>query len=87
MDALERELLTLICTTCNLHDVDTGRIDPADPLIGSDAPLGIDSLDALEIAVAVQQHYGVRIDSEKTSREVMQTLGTLADHVRNGLRN
>lgn len=82
MDSLERELLVLICRTCNLQDEDMARIEPNDPLIGPDSPLGIDSLDALEIAVTVQQEYGVRLNSEQTSRVVLQTLATLADHVR-----
>lgn len=82
MDSLERELLVLICRTCNLQDIDIDRIKPNDPLIGPDSPLGIDSLDALEIAVTVQQEYGVRLNSEQTSRVVLQTLATLAEHIR-----
>jgi len=53
-----------------------------DPLIGPDSALGIDSLDALEIAVTVQQEYGVRMDSENTSRTVLQSLATLADYIK-----
>ncbi|MBE0583964.1 MAG: acyl carrier protein [Desulfofustis sp.] len=82
MDSLERELLVLICKTCHLQDIELDRIDSNDPLIGPDSPLGIDSLDALEIAVTVQQEYGVRLNSEETSRVVLQTLATLADHIR-----
>ena len=82
MDALEQELLALICKTCNLGDVDSAAITATDPLIGPDSPLGIDSLDALEIAVTVQQQYGVRMNSENTSRVVLQSLATLADYIR-----
>lgn len=82
MDALERELLALICKTCNLGDAGDAAITATDPLIGPESPLGIDSLDALEIAVTVQQEYGVRMNSENTSRVVLQSLGTLADYIR-----
>ena len=82
MDPLHQELLELICTTCNLQDVDPARISPDDPLIGPDSPLGTDSLDALEIAVTVQKEYGVRMDSENTSRVVLQSLASLADYIR-----
>lgn len=82
MDALERELLQLICTTCNLPDVDQAAIRSDDPLIGPESPLGTDSLDALEIAVTVQKEYGVRMDSENTSREVLQSLARLAAYIR-----
>ncbi len=81
MEPLERELLALICTTCNLTEVDQSRVGRHDPLIGPDSPLGTDSLDALEIAVTVQQKYGVRMDSENTSRVVLQSLATLAEYI------
>lgn len=81
MKSLERELLELICTTCNLSEVDLDAVGRNDPLIGPDSPLGTDSLDALEIAVTIQQKYGVRMDSENTSRTVLQSLATLADYI------
>lgn len=81
MEPLERELLELICTTCNLTEVDQAAVGSDDPLIGPDSPLGTDSLDALEIAVTVQQKYGVRMDSENTSRTVLRSLATLAAYI------
>lgn len=82
MDSLQHELLELICTTCNLRDVNLDQIGPDDPLIGPNSPLGTDSLDALEIAVTVQKEYGVRMDSENTSRVVLQSVAHLADYIR-----
>ena len=81
MKRLERELLDLICTTCNLVDVELKDVDSHTPIIGTDSPLGIDSIDALEIAVTVQQNDGVRMNSENTSRVVMQSLATLARYI------
>ena len=81
-DAFEKELLDLICTTCRLDDIDPNTVSDADPLIGPECPLGIDSIDALEIAVTVQREYGVRMDSENTSRTVLQSLATLAEYIR-----
>jgi len=82
MESLERELLELICKTCNLKDVEINNITVDDPLIGPESPLGTDSLDALEIAVTVQQQYGVRMDSENTTRVVLQSLATLAEYIK-----
>jgi acyl carrier protein len=82
MDNLQKELIQLICTTCNLQDVDIDSIGPDDPLIGPDSPLGTDSLDALEIAVTVQKEYGVRMDSENTSRVVLQSVARLAEYIK-----
>lgn len=82
VDALERELLEKICATCNLQGVDIEQIRPEDPLLGPDSPLGIDSLDALEIVVLVKKEYGVRIESEQSSRIVLASVATLAEHIR-----
>lgn len=82
MDQLQQELLELICATCNLQDVDINTISPDDPLIGPTSPLGTDSIDALEIAVTVQKEYGVRMDSENTSRVVLQSVARLADYIK-----
>ncbi|NEX20730.1 acyl carrier protein [Thiorhodococcus mannitoliphagus] len=82
LDTLERELIEAICTTCNLQDVETTSIKADDPLIGPESALGIDSLDALEIVVMVQKDYGVRIESENTSRIVLQSAASLASHIR-----
>lgn len=81
MKPLERELLELICTTCNFDDVDMHTIDRHAPLIGPESPLGADSLDALEIAVTIQRQYDVRMDSENTTRNVLQSLATLAEYI------
>jgi len=77
----ERELLKAICLTCNLEDVEMDTVQSDDPLIGPDSPLGIDSLDALEIVMMVQKTYGVRIDSQNTSRIILQSVATLAQYI------
>lgn len=80
--ALEQELLAAICETCNIKEVDQEAMTADEPLLGPDSRLGLDSLDALEIVVLVQKRYGVRIESEQTSRMVLQSLATLAEHIR-----
>jgi acyl carrier protein len=83
MEVFERELLEAICSTCNLQDITAENVSVDAPLIGPESILGIDSLDALEIVVMVQKEYGVRIESENTSRIVLQSLKTLAEHITN----
>jgi len=75
---LEYELAEMIIDFCNVEDVSPVDISPDAPLIGPDSPFGLDSLDAVEVVVAVQKTYGVRIGGEKTSREVLQSLRVLA---------
>lgn len=79
--ALEQELQQLIIASCNVLDPPKELMADA-PLIGPDSPFGLDSLDAVEVVVAVQREYDVRIGSQETSREVLQSLRTLADYIR-----
>lgn len=83
---LERELLEMIVKVCKVEDPVPEDISPDDLLLGPDSVLGLDSLDAVEIAVAVEGRYKVRIGAEENSRRVFRSLRTLADHIRNERR-
>jgi acyl carrier protein len=82
MDALEKELVEMICEVCKIKNPVLDDISPEAPLIGPESPLDIDSLDAVEIVFTVQNRYKVRIESEDSSRKVLATLRSLADFVR-----
>ena len=79
--SLEAELQDLIVDACNVPDP-PAEVDPDAPLIGPDSPLGLDSLDAVEVVVAVQKTYGVRIGGQDTSREVLRSLRVRAEFIR-----
>ena len=78
--ALKRELKQLIITACNKEAAPDDVADDA-PLIGPTSVLELDSLDVLQINVALQQRFGVRIDDGKHARRVMKSINTLADFV------
>lgn len=82
MDQLERELVEMITEACDIPGPLPADFGPESLLIGPDSPLGLDSLDAVEIIVTVQMRYGIRIDAEKIGRTILQTVGTLADFIR-----
>ncbi len=82
MDELERELAAMICEVCKIEGGVPADLSVTAPLIGPESPLGIDSLDAVEIVFNVQNRYRLRIDSEETSRKVLANLRTLAAFVR-----
>jgi len=86
MNALEQELLYMICEVCKVEGGVPADFAPTAPLIGPESPLGIDSLDAVEIVFTVQNRYLVRIDSEETSRQVLTNLKTLAEFVEKNRR-
>jgi len=77
---LKRELKRLIIEVCNKDALPEDVPDVA-PLLGPESILGLDSLDVLQINVALQQRYGVRIEDGKHARRVMTSIDALADFV------
>jgi acyl carrier protein len=78
--AAELELATLIVQSLNLEAVEPAQIDPQAPLFGGE--LGLDSIDALEIALAVSKRYGFQLRSDNPdNRLIFSSLATLAAHV------
>ncbi len=69
--------------TLNLDGVQAADIAPDAALFGNHAEgLGLDSIDALEIALMIQQHYGVELRSEdKEARTAFESLRKLTQFV------
>jgi len=65
---LEHEIKELIISALSLEDVSAADIDAAAPLFGEG--LSLDSIDALELGLALQKRYGLTLaaDSEETRR-------------------
>ena len=61
MNTLETQLKHLIIDSLELEDVTAEEIDTEAPLFGDG--LGLDSIDALELGVAIQKTYGVKLDA------------------------
>jgi len=78
--AVQHELATLIVASLNLEDVSAEQIEPNAPLFGGE--LGLDSIDALEIALAVSKHYGFQLRSDNSeNRQIFTSLSTLSKHI------
>jgi acyl carrier protein len=69
------ELKRLLVENCVLK-VNLDQIGEDTPLFGPDS-VGLDSLDALQMTVAIEQNYGLIIADGKVAREVLKSLGTL----------
>jgi len=77
---LVAELKTLIIEGLHLEDIMAEEIIPDEPLFGEG--LGLDSIDALEIAVLLDRKYGVKITSEDDrNQEIFASLNSLAAFV------
>lgn len=76
----ETELAQLLVESLNLDGVDPAGIDPEAPLFN--AGLGLDSIDALELALAVSQKYGFQLRSDNDdNRRIFASLRALSAHV------
>ena len=78
--AAEHELAILIVDALNLETIDPAQIDPQAPLFGGD--LGLDSIDALEIALAVSKRYGMQLRSDHPDNQrIFSSLRALSEHI------
>ncbi|MEN4902671.1 phosphopantetheine-binding protein [Luteimonas sp. gir] len=76
----EHALAQLLVESLNLEDVQPGDIDPEAPLFN--AGLGLDSIDALELALAVSKRYGFQLRSDNDeNRRIFASLRALSAHV------
>jgi acyl carrier protein len=80
LTAGELELAELIVTALNLEGVAPADIDPEAPLFKTG--LGLDSIDALELALEISKRYGfqLRSDDENNIR-IFSSLRSLAAHI------
>jgi acyl carrier protein len=75
----EREIAQLIVTSLNL-DVQPDQIAPLDPLYGEG--LGLDSIDVLEVVLAVSKQYGFQMRSdEPDNANIFSSMRSLAAHI------
>ena len=79
LDSLMAEVAAMIVSALNLEIV-PGEIEPDEPLFGDG--LGLDSIDVLEVALAVSKAYGfqLRADDENNTR-IFSSLRSLASHI------
>lgn len=81
MNELHREIKQLIIDSLGLEDLTAADIDSNAPLFG-DGGLGLDSVDALELGLAVQKHFGFQMDGESQElRDSFANVVALADFV------
>ena len=81
---LEREVLEMVIEKLGLEDVNVDEVDYDAPLFASYAEegegLGLDSVDALELVVGINQKYGIKIGDEDMA--VLRSISTIADFIR-----
>jgi acyl carrier protein len=76
---LRSEIKLLLVTELNLKGRDPETIEDDVPLFG--AGLGLDSLDALQLAMSIEEKLGVRIPEGEEARAIFKSVRAIADHV------
>jgi acyl carrier protein len=79
VDELKQALKAMIVKECD-KDIDPATITNEEQLIGG-GPLSLDSLDALQISMAVQERYGVRIEDGPKARRALRNIDSLAEMI------
>lgn len=78
--ALKEELKVLIIEECD-KDCEPEEISDDEVLFGSDSNLQLDSLDALQISLALNKKYELNVTDSKKLRSIMVSINTLADFI------
>lgn len=80
MEDLIQRLKIIIIDGLQLEEMSPEDLDTDAPLFGDDT-LGLDSIDALEIVMEVERHFGIRLEDDASTREVMTTVRSLAEYI------
>ncbi len=79
-EALIEELTALILETTG-KEVPGGKLAADEMLFGPQSRLALDSLDALQVSMALLRRYRIRMADSKETRRVLSSIGSLADYV------
>jgi acyl carrier protein len=82
-EKLKMDLKRLIVEECDIT-IDPGEIGDDDPMFGGNSRLGLDSIDALQISIAIQNRFNILITDSKQMRKVMKSMNTFADFIQPG---
>jgi acyl carrier protein len=80
MTDLTAELKTLILEAAEKPEP-PGGLGSDEALFGPDSRLALDSLDALQVSMAIQERYGVRMPDSKETRRALTSVAHLAEHL------
>jgi acyl carrier protein len=83
---LNHQIKKLIIDTLKIPDVTPEEVEDDVPIF-QNPKLGLDSIDAVELVVALQRAYGVKIDDQNLARDVLQSVDHIAGFIRENRRD
>lgn len=81
MEELVLKLKEQIIDVLNLEEMTPDDIDENAPLFG-DEGLGLDSIDALELIVLLEKHYGIRLSSPAEGKKIFTSVSSIAEYIK-----
>lgn len=78
---LKLEIKNLIVSTLDIQDVKPEEIDDEAPLFGGGNALVLDSVDGLEIIMAIQRKFNVRVVDQNQARYTVRSINSIAEFV------
>lgn len=78
---LQSHLKQLIIEALMIEDTEADEIGTEDALFGPDSALGLDSVDALELAMEIERVFGVSIPESEETRKVFASVATLSAYI------
>ena len=79
MNELILTLKEQIIDALNLEEITPADIENDAPLFG--AGLGLDSIDALELIVILDRHYGIKLANPAEGKEIFKSVSSIAEYV------
>lgn len=88
LESLKRELKQLVIVECDKEgEMQWEDIQDDEPLFSSESKVGLDSLDALQLSLALKKKFGIRIEGSKESRKNLHSIQAIADFISSKLAN
>jgi acyl carrier protein len=82
LEELKTQLKKLIVVECDKEDDMTWQdIEDDEPLFGNQSKVGLDSLDALQLALVLKEHFGIKVEGSKESRKHLQSINSIVKYI------
>ncbi|MBN1416545.1 MAG: hypothetical protein JW973_15680 [Bacteroidales bacterium] len=81
LQEIKFETKRLIINTLNMGTINPEEIMDDIPLLSGDNVITIDSIDVIEVVVAIQKKFNVRINDQNLARHIINTVDTIAEFV------
>lgn len=78
---LKLQLKHMIVDTLNLSDVNPAEILDDKPLFSGENNITLDSIDGIELIMALQRIFGVRLDDQNVARNILNTVDSMAEFI------